>query len=86
MKFTALLFYAIRRVRREEMLLRSPRVPLEIFTSLSRGMTLRFLGVLFAFSLFLVKMSFMFILLFVLMHSSMNKEFSEKLRDRANKT
>jgi len=86
MKFTALLFYAIRRVRREEMLLRSPRVPLEIFTSLSRGMTLRFLGVLFAFSLFLVKMSFMFILLFVLMHSFMNKEFSEKLLDRTNKT
>jgi hypothetical protein len=68
MKFTALLFYAIRRIRRKETLLRSPRVPLEIFTSLSRGMTLRFLGVLFAFSLFLVKMSLRFILtvLFVL--------------------
>lgn len=66
MKFTALLFYAIRCIRREETLLRSPRVPLEIFTSLSRGMTLRFLGVLFAFSLFLVKMSLRFILLFVL--------------------
>jgi len=76
MKFTALLFYAILRVRREETLLRSPRVPLEIFKSLSRGMTLRFL-VLFAFSLFLVKMSFRFILLFVL--NVLVHEFLQKL-------
>jgi len=34
MKFTALLFYMILRVRRKETLLRSPRVSLEIFTSL----------------------------------------------------
>jgi len=77
MKFTALLFYAILRVRREEMLLRSPRVPLEIFKSLSRGMTLRFLRVLFAFSLFLVKMSLRFILLFVL--NVLVHEFLQKL-------
>lgn len=64
MKFVA-LFYAIHRVRRKETLLRSSRVPLEIFTSLSQEMTLRFLGVLFAFSLFLVKMSFRFVLLFL---------------------
>lgn len=66
-------------VRWKEMLLRFSKVPLEIFTLVFSEMMLRFLGILFAFSLLLVKMSLRFILLFILEVFIQIKYFNKNL-------